>query len=113
MSLPLVPLRIPSTWGIVFNNFVELTLDEPEIIKQQYLNEDLLSIERIAFTGSRWVSDDEGHVLDLGWYERQGSEALYRLVVSRKGSLSEGILVRESRSWQSIAAMIERCLQLT
>ena len=69
MPLPLVPLRIPAGWAVVFNIFVE-TADVAALSpadRDGYLSADLLSIEQLRFAGGRWETDRDGVLVDLGW----------------------------------------------
>lgn len=73
----LVPLRIPSGWEVVFNNFVELespeTLDPRE--RDAYLSQDLLSIRSTAPPGT----PSAGFALDVGWTTDGDPRGAYRL----------------------------------
>lgn len=67
----LVPLRIPSSWEVTFNNFVEIddpaSLDAAE--RDAYLSQDLLSLRSPRY------------VLDLGWRPDGDPAGSYRLAV--------------------------------
>ncbi len=98
---PLVPLRIPSGWLVVFNNLVELpsleTLTADE--RDAYLSQDLLSLQSSA---------PAGHVIDVGWRPDGDPSGSYRLrVVTEPGST---VAVRlDTRDLGAIRDAIELC----
>jgi hypothetical protein len=72
----LVPLRIPSGWTVVFNNFREIEtpaeLDDAD--RDRYLSQDLLSVERVR--QRLW--------LDVGWHPDGDPSGRYRFAVIRE-----------------------------
>ena len=113
MNTVLMPLRIPSTWAILHNSFGDedpIVRDE-SIVNSEYYNEDLLWIQRIQPTSTNWVTDPNGHILDLGWYPDADPKGTYRITLIR-GNWSNELLKYESKERQKIRAIIERCLDL-
>jgi hypothetical protein len=76
---PLVPLRIPSGWEVVFNNLVELPPVEALTAEERdtYLTQDLLSLRSSAPAGS----PSAGHTIDVGWSPDGDASGSYRLRV--------------------------------
>jgi hypothetical protein len=76
---PLVPLRIPSGWEVVFNNLVELPpVDALTALERDaYLAQDLLSLRSSAPAGS----PSAGLTIDVGWSPDGDASGAYRLRV--------------------------------
>lgn len=113
MTIKLMPLKIPGTWAVIYNSFVD---EDPIvqaglIINSQFYNEDILSIERIRFTGTAWNTDQMGHALDLGWYPDSDPNGSYRLTLLRE-NWNNIVLEFKSRNRQEIRDVLEQCLEL-
>lgn len=82
----LMPLRLPSGWAVVFNNFVEFAGDEPptEQDNESYRAQDLLSLESIMMDGEHWRTDSSGLVIDVGWYPDSDPSGAYRVCLVRE-----------------------------
>lgn len=87
MSRPLVPLRIPAGWAVIFNIFVDFS-DQEEISQEDvdsYLSDDILSVEKLRFTGDRWETDPVDVLIDLSWSEPGSTTGEYVLSVIQGG----------------------------
>lgn len=108
----LVPLRIPSTWAVIYNAFG----DEDPVVRDGAITnfgsfgEDLLSIERLQFNGADWVTVPDGYILDLGWYPDADPAGQYRLTLIR-GDWDHVVGRFASRNRGEIRAAVERCLE--
>jgi hypothetical protein len=82
-----MPLRLPSGWAVVFNNFVEFSDDSPptDADFEAYRDEDLLSVEAVSFDGKVWRTDESGLLIDVGWYPAGDPAGSYRLALVRGG----------------------------
>ncbi|MEU0627779.1 hypothetical protein [Streptomyces sp. NPDC005989] len=83
----LMPLRFPAGWAVIFNIFVEFPPEEPPTPAEieAYFSEDILSAQRIAYTGDGWAVDMSADVIDLGWYPSGNPDGTYRLCLVRDG----------------------------
>ena len=104
MSLKLVPLRVPSGWKIIFNDFTEadsdLFVDENHEQLWEF-KEDLLQFKY-----------EEKRTLDLGWYPEFKPEGRYKLMLIDSASKEQPdwekpIYVFESRKTKDIIEKIE------
>jgi hypothetical protein len=113
MSSKLMPLKIPSTWAVIYNSFADedLIIQDKRISNSNFYQEDLLSIERIFFVDNIWHTLPMGHVLDLGWYPGADPNGRYRLTLLR-GDWDNVILQFESKDRQRIREVVEQCLEL-
>ena len=113
MYTKLVPLKIPGGWAVIHNSFgdEDPVLLNGAIVNDEFYNEDLLSIERLQFNGTDWVSAQKGYVLDLGWYPESDPQGCYRLTLLR-GDWNNVVVRFESREREKIRAVIERCFDL-
>jgi len=113
MDTLLMPLRIPSTWAVLYNSFgdVDPIVRDGSIVNFEFYKEDLLWMQRIQATSTGWTTYPDGHILDLGWYPDSDPKGTYRIVLIR-GDWSNELLKFESKDRQKIRAVIERCLNL-
>ncbi|MFD2330796.1 hypothetical protein ACFSR7_16205 [Cohnella sp. GCM10020058] len=74
MPLPLVPLKIPEDWTVVWNHFTE---SEPEnFINKGYIHKDEFQEDIFYFR-----NEEKRRILDLGWYPAHKPSGRYRLVL--------------------------------
>ncbi|MFE7237823.1 hypothetical protein [Streptomyces sp. NPDC057580] len=80
-------MRIPAGWAVIFNIFMEFPSGDPPTPAEfeAYRGEDILSAQRIAFTGEGWAVDTSADVIDLGWYPGGDPDGTYRLCLVRDG----------------------------
>jgi hypothetical protein len=113
MYTKLVSLKIPGGWAVIHNSFgdEDLVVRNGAIVNDEFYNEDLLSIEHLQFNGTDWVTEQKGHVLDLGWYPESDPQGHYRLTLLR-GDWNNVVVQFESRDREKIRYVIERCFDL-
>jgi hypothetical protein len=106
MFRPLVPLRIPSGWAVVFNIFVEL--DEPVTPwdVDAYLSDDILLIVPVVFSEGRWTSGHSGWLIDLGWSAPGDPVGEYVLTILN-GGWDDPTAVFRSRNWRTVQQAID------
>ena len=101
---PLVSLRIPSGWAVVFNNFVEM--DDPFTLtsdeRDAYLAQDVLALQTVSIgPDGAWSSSDDGLVLDVSWRPAADPEGRYVVAIVR--SSWEDVLLRFEHKDQVVA----------
>ena len=103
---PLVPLRIPSGWEVVFNNLVELPPVERLTAEERdtYLAQDLLSLRSSAPAGS----PSAGYTIDVGWSPDGDASGSYGLRVVGK-SWSDVVIHLDSAQVEVIRDAIGLC----
>ncbi|MEV0589992.1 hypothetical protein [Nonomuraea cavernae] len=113
MSRRLVPLRIPSGWAVVFNIFVAFDDDEPITSHDAdaYLSDDILSIERMAFSGDHWTRHPSDWLLDLSWSDPGRVEGEYVLKALR-GGWDEPTAGFRSRSRRAVQQAIDLTFEM-
>lgn len=113
MTARLVPLRIPGSWAVLHNSFLDEdpTIHDGIIVNDASYNEDVLSIEHLCYGEQGWQTDPRGLVLDLGWYPEADPNGRYRLTVLR-GDWDHVLLRLESRDRDVIRTAIDSCLSL-
>lgn len=104
-ALPLVALRLPAGWSVVFNVFHPISPEDAraDAALAGLLCEDLLSLERRSGAG------EVDLFVDLGWLpdgDPNGGYRLKLLHVDREAPLARCA----SRDWRTIAATIDRWL---
>lgn len=79
----LMPLKIPTGWGIIYNNGffdVDVVLDSKgKIVNWECFKEDLLNISKIKSVENNWVIDENYYYIDLGWYPDSDPKGEYIL----------------------------------
>lgn len=105
----LVPLRIPSLWKVVFNNFREIDPDSMNLTRDDWrsLDEDLLLLEVTPQEGSKWPRLAVG----LGWYPAGSPDGCYRLTFGHDGC-DEEVALYSTRRYLKMIAMIEEWLRI-
>jgi hypothetical protein len=102
----LVPLRIPSGWAVVFNNFVDL--EAPARLspsdRDAYLGQDLLAIRSMAPE----TAHTAGHALYVGWFPERDPAGAYTLTVDT-ASDTTGIELTSPHA-EVIRDAVELCL---
>lgn len=109
----LVPLRVPGGWMVVHNTFAdeEPIIRDGVVLNDEYYGEDLLSVERLRWTGAGYIMDPDGHTLDLGWLPAADPEGAYELTLLH-GGWDRVVFVFRSRDRQAIRAAADQALQL-
>ena len=93
-------IQIPSGWAVLRN----LTWNFQSI--EDLYTEDILSIESIIFEDERWVTDQNGYLLDLGWYDNNSTFTV-RLI---KGGWDNVIVEYSSPNFEIIQNQVLRIL---
>ena len=103
----LVPLRIPTGWAVVFNNFWEIKplIEEGKLVNTSDFTQDHLVIERVVPKGT----NSPPYVLDLGWYPEEDLNGQYRLVLTNRNS-NEVLKKFESSDYEKISEAIGQWL---
>lgn len=110
---PLVPLRIPSSWLMVFNNFVEFSDGEMPSEKDLdfYLTQDILAIRKVTHRDGVWNATQDGIGIYLGWYPDMDPSGSYCLeITSGEGNLP--IAEFTDRRSSAVREAINICLRL-
>lgn len=116
MTVPskLMPLRIPSLWGVFHNRFgdEDPIIKNGEIVNDLFYDDDLLWIEQLQLREEiGWTTASDGYFMDLGWYPSAKPEGSYRLDVFR-GTRAVKLLAYRSRQRTIIRDVIEYTLEL-
>ncbi|MGB3536066.1 MAG: hypothetical protein WBA13_21440 [Microcoleaceae cyanobacterium] len=113
MSAKLVPLNIPSGWGVIHNTFG----DEDPIIQNNWIvnpnsySENLLSIQSLKFIENRWQIDPKGYHLRLGWYPQSNPNGCYHLQLLQSDK-NQVLIEYKSQKRSAIRQVVERCFNL-
>jgi hypothetical protein len=107
----LVRFALPSGWAVVWNQFgdEDQVREDGRLRNELFYSEDLLSIERVHFTGSGWTTRPGDYVLDLGWYPPSKAEGRYQLTLLH-GDWDSQVVVFFSKDRQEVAEAISECL---
>jgi hypothetical protein len=109
MYAKLYQLKIPSGWAVIKHSFgnEDPVVDNGFIVNDEFYSEDLLSIERLFFNGTDWVTDPDGYVLD----PESEPQGCYRFTLIRANW--ENVIVQyESKNREEIRKIIEQCFDL-
>ncbi|ENQ3106209.1 hypothetical protein ACEOWJ_002215 [Bacillus cereus] len=96
-------LRIPATWFIVHNNFMEMNPEELNVDDKKgwsYFTVDLLQVKHQV--------DDI--ILDVGWYPEMDPKGSYKLQLVKDGNWQNPVEVFYSKNREEVVKVIEALL---
>lgn len=104
----LVPLRIPTGWRVVSNDFCEL---EPVVQDGVLEHAEKFASGMLYMKSGCWDSDPQHFVLDLSWIPENDPEGRYRVTVALN-DFDHELKVFESRSRQEVQHKLEEYMSL-
>jgi hypothetical protein len=113
MYKQLMPLKIPSGWGVFQNRFgdEDPVVQEGLIVNDIYYDEDLLWIEHLEMGPDGWRQSKLSHVIDLGWYPAASPQGRYSLVLFKSERENE-IFTYKTRDRYLVRDVIHRSIEL-
>ena len=108
-ALRLTPLRIPSGWNVIFNNFweIEPIIENGEFINAEDFGENLLLLEVYIPQDSNW----RPFFVVLRWYLSENVDGNYQITLGIRGQ-DEVFKTYSSKDRLDIVSTLERWLQI-
>lgn len=107
-NLKLMPLRIPTSWAITYNSFLDVSPGGDH--HAWYFTEDLLQMEKMDLKDGKWILLPNATLIDLGWYPDGDLQGSYRLVKIENKEWSSPVATFQSTDRIAIQEKIEEWL---